>query len=67
MRATPFVADRTNVTGTASLNGQVSVLAGSGLDLPSASYTILNAQGGVSGRFSDASTNLRVSDAMARL
>ncbi|HEY8064885.1 MAG TPA: autotransporter domain-containing protein [Methylosinus sp.] len=58
VRATPFVADRTNVTGTASLNGQVSVLAGSGLYLPSASYTILNAQGGVSGRFSDASTNL---------
>ena len=58
VRATPFVADRTNVTGTASLNGSVSVNAGSGLYLPSTSYTILNAQGGVSGSFSGASTNL---------
>jgi len=58
VRATPFVADRTNVTGAASLNGSVSVNAGSGLYLPSTSYTILNAQGGLSGSFSSASTNL---------
>ncbi|WP_018266272.1 autotransporter family protein [Methylosinus sp. LW4] len=58
VRATPLLADRANVTGAASLNGSVNVLAGSGLYLPSTSYTILSAQGGVSGSFSSVGTNL---------
>ncbi|MPZ38780.1 MAG: autotransporter domain-containing protein [Rhizobiales bacterium] len=42
-------ADRTNVTGTAALGGTVRVVAAPGAYAPSTTYTILSADGGVSG------------------
>ncbi|WP_242097918.1 autotransporter-associated beta strand repeat-containing protein [Sphingomonas sp. CROZ-RG-20F-R02-07] len=52
-------ADRTNVTGTATLSGgTVQVLAASGVYAPLTSYTILTAAGGVTGQFAGATSNL---------
>ena len=50
--------DRTNVTGTAALNGAVAVEAASGSYAPSTSYTILNAAGGLTGTFSGVTSDL---------
>ena len=55
-------SDRINVVGapgTATLNGgTVDVLAGSGTYQPLTQYTILNSQGGVTGHFTDVTSNL---------
>ncbi|MBR0875398.1 autotransporter domain-containing protein [Bradyrhizobium tropiciagri] len=58
VEASPSAADRTNVTGSATLAGtaQVSFTPGSGVPI-SSSYTILSAAGGRSGTF-DAVTGL---------
>ena len=48
----PTAADRTNVTGAATLaGGSVQVEAATGTYTPGATYTILNAAGGVTGTF----------------
>jgi outer membrane autotransporter protein len=50
--------DRINVAGTAAINGaSVQVLAQSGQYARNATYTILNAAGGVSGTYSSVSSN----------
>ncbi len=52
-------SDRINVTGTATINGgTVSVIAQSGSYSPNTTYTILHANGGVSGTFANVITNL---------
>jgi autotransporter-associated beta strand protein len=52
-------SDRTNVTGTATLNGgAVQVIAAPGSYAASTTYTIVNAIGGVSGAYTGATTNL---------
>ncbi|MBI3196789.1 MAG: autotransporter domain-containing protein [Rhodospirillales bacterium] len=54
-------ADRLNVTGapgTATINGgTVSVVAAAGVYSPSTTYTILNATGGVTGTYSNVTSN----------
>lgn len=51
-------ADRLNVTGAAAVNGgTVQVLAQTGIYAPRTTYTILNATGGVSGAFSNVTSN----------
>jgi outer membrane autotransporter protein len=51
-------ADRTNVTGTATINGgTVQVLAQPGTYGPSTTYTILNATGGRSGTYNGVTSN----------
>lgn len=50
--------DRTNVTGTAALNGAVAVEAAAGTYAASTSYTILNAAGGITGTFSSVTSDL---------
>jgi fibronectin-binding autotransporter adhesin len=51
-------SDRLNVTGTATINGAtVQVVAASGSYGTSATYTILNATGGVSGTYSSVTSN----------
>ncbi|MBV9076076.1 MAG: autotransporter-associated beta strand repeat-containing protein, partial [Methylobacteriaceae bacterium] len=55
--ATPAAASRISASGTATLGGgTVSVLAGTGLYLPGARYTILSAAGGLAGQFSSLQT-----------
>lgn len=54
----PSAADRTNVNGTASLDGTVQVVAAAGSYAPGTSYTILSATGGVNGRFASLTSNL---------
>ena len=49
-------ADRTNVTGTASLAGALQLFATGGAYSFNSRYTILNALGGVGGSFSTVST-----------
>ena len=50
----PTAADRTNVTGAATLaGGSVQVEAATGTYTPGATYTILNATGGVTGTFAE--------------
>lgn len=49
--------DRVNVSGTATLGGAVSVLAQPGVYTRNASYTILNATGGIIGTYSAVSSN----------
>ena len=49
-------ADRTNVTGTASVAGTVHVVAAGSL-APNTTHTILNAAGGVTGTFSNLTTS----------
>jgi outer membrane autotransporter protein len=56
-QATATAASRVNISGTATLNGAVSVTASPGVYRPNASYTILNAAGGVSGAFSGVTSN----------
>ena len=56
VRATATQADRTNVTGTAALNGTVAVQAG-GTFMPQTRYTILTASGGVTGTFANVTSN----------
>jgi outer membrane autotransporter protein len=52
-------SDRTNVTGTATLNGgAVQVIAAPGSYAASTTYTIVNATGGVSGAYTGATTNM---------
>jgi outer membrane autotransporter protein len=52
-------ADRISATGSATLQGgAVSVLAGQGNYAANTRYTILSADGGVSGQFASASSNL---------
>lgn len=51
--------DRTNATGTLTINGgTVNVLASAGTYSPTTQYTILNATGGRTGVFSGLTTNL---------
>jgi outer membrane autotransporter protein len=50
--------DRTNVTGTAALNGTVDVQASAGTYAANTTYTILNAAGGRSGNFAEVTSNL---------
>ncbi|WP_431099055.1 autotransporter outer membrane beta-barrel domain-containing protein [Polaromonas aquatica] len=51
--------DRTNATGTLTINGgTVNVLASAGTYSPSTQYTILNATGGRTGVFNGVNTNL---------
>jgi fibronectin-binding autotransporter adhesin len=51
--------DRIDVTGTATLQGgTVKVIAAAGTYNPVTTYTILNAQGGISGRFENVVSNL---------
>jgi outer membrane autotransporter protein len=47
----PSTADRTNVDGAATLDGTVRVVAAPGNYAPGTTYTILNAAGGINGRF----------------
>jgi outer membrane autotransporter protein len=47
----PSTADRINVTGNATLDGTVRVVAAPGNYAPGATYTILSATGGISGTF----------------
>ena len=47
----PTAADRTNVTGAAMLGGTVQVFAETGTYTPGTTFTILNADGGVTGTF----------------
>ena len=55
----PTAADRTNVTGAATLaGGSVQVEAATGTYTPGATYTILNAVGGVNGTFAGLTSNL---------
>jgi fibronectin-binding autotransporter adhesin len=52
-------ADRINATGTATLSGgTVDVQAGAGTYRPISNYTILNATGGVTGAFTNVTSNL---------
>jgi len=52
-------ADRIAATGTATIRGgKVDVLAGSGNYAPATSYSILTADGGVTGRFESVGSNL---------
>lgn len=52
-------SDRISATGTATLNGgQVQVLAATGAYAESTRYSILTAQGGVSGQFAGATSDL---------
>ena len=52
-------ADRINATGTATLaGGTVQVLAATGSYAPLTSYTILTATGGVTGKFTTATSNM---------
>ena len=53
----PTAADRTNVTGAATLAGSVQVAAAAGTYTPGTTYTILNAAGGRSGTFSGVTSN----------
>ncbi len=53
----PTAADRTNVSGPATLAGSVQVVAASGTYTPGTTYTILNSVGGVSGTFAGATSN----------
>jgi subtilase-type serine protease len=55
VEVSPTAADRTNVTGTASLNGTVNAVFGPGV-YTSRSYTILSAAGGRTGMFSALTT-----------
>jgi uncharacterized protein with beta-barrel porin domain len=51
-------SDRVNVGGTATINGgTVQVVAASGTYSPTTTYTIVNATGGVSGSYSNVSSN----------
>jgi outer membrane autotransporter protein len=60
---TPSSSSRLDVTNTATLNGgNVQVLAQSGSYSPQTKYTILTANGGVSGAFSGVSTNFAFLD-----
>ena len=49
MEVSPSVADRTNVTGTASLSGTIHIVPEAGTYTIGSRYTVLNATGGVSG------------------
>ena len=53
----PTAADRTNVTGTATLAGSVQVLPEAGSYARGTTYTILNATGGLIGTFSGLTIN----------
>ncbi|MDW6021611.1 autotransporter domain-containing protein [Mesorhizobium sp. BAC0120] len=56
-------SDRINATGTATINGgTVRVLAGAGNYVPQSLYTILHADGGRSGTFAGATSNLAFLD-----
>ncbi|MDT2021701.1 autotransporter domain-containing protein [Methylocella sp. CPCC 101449] len=55
--ATPSAAGLLSVSGTATLNGGVQVLAGSGNYALSTQYTILTATGGRTGTFDSVSSN----------
>jgi outer membrane autotransporter protein len=57
-------ADRISATGSATLAGKVSVLAGSGNYAPDTRYTILSAAGGRSGQFASVTSNLAFLDPM---
>jgi autotransporter-associated beta strand protein len=50
-------ADRTNVTGIATLGGMVNFIADLGVYAPQQTYTILNAAGGIAGTFAGAAGN----------
>ena len=50
--------DRTNVIGTANLNGSVNVQASAGTYAANTTYTILNATGGRTGTFAGVTSNL---------
>lgn len=50
--------DRVNATGTAALNGTVDVQANAGTYAANTSYTLLNANGGVTGTFASVTSNL---------
>ncbi|MEZ0172430.1 autotransporter domain-containing protein [Microvirga sp. TS319] len=59
VKANPTQADRITASGTATLNGgTVQVLAENGNYQPSTTYTILSADGGVIGTFTNVSSNL---------
>ena len=59
---------RVDAGGTATLNGgTVQVAAVSGSYSPSTTYTIVNATGGLSGSFTNVSSNLRLPDPVAHL
>lgn len=53
----PTAADRTNVTGTATLAGTVQVVSEPGTYTPGTVYTMLNATGSVSGTFAGLTSN----------
>ena len=53
----PTAADRTNVTGVATLAGSVQVVAAAGTYAPGTTYTIVNAAGGRIGTFSGVTSN----------
>jgi outer membrane autotransporter protein len=57
-------ADRLLVTGTASLNGTVTVLAGAGEYAVDTNYTIVTAAGGRNGQFANATSNFAFLDAL---
>jgi autotransporter-associated beta strand protein len=58
VNVSPTVASRANVSGTAALNGgTVQAIAQSATYAPSTTYTIVNATGGVSGSFSNVTSN----------
>ena len=48
-------ADRTNVTGSASLGGTLNAVATGGTYTPGSRYTVLHADGGLSGQFANVS------------
>ncbi|WP_076592703.1 autotransporter domain-containing protein [Herminiimonas arsenitoxidans] len=50
--------DRTNVTGTANLNGTLDIQASAGTYAANTTYTILHATGGLSGTFTSVTSNL---------
>jgi outer membrane autotransporter protein len=56
VQITPSTADRVNVTGTATVDGTVRVVAASGTYAPGTTYTIVNA-GAVAGTFDRVTTN----------
>ncbi len=51
VEVSPTAADRTNVTGAATLAGTLRVLPQSGSYIPGTRYVLLNAAGGVTGTF----------------
>ncbi len=54
----PSAADRTKVTGAATLGGNVQVVAAPGSYVPGTTYTILSATGGVNGTFTSLTSNV---------